>query len=262
MSDLWQKARTEELCRQNDLSEKLANNLQLFCDQYRAGKIKILQEDIDEIEINVSRDDDIDSQFSGGGDEGEGMSFGQICLTIVICLCCIGVSSLIDNIIKANRAAYIKEQCRINNNLLRVNRLSGVYGDFKRSVVSKRPAFNQKLSKYNIFYFNERSLEWDVNCGTYENYWTDSGKLEFQPRDEIKAMKASMELHSMMLEAVDEVVKDDKLKKLFQIPEVLWKPMNESWSRKDFDLQGRFDFSFDFHGNIKLLEYNADTPSI
>lgn len=28
------------------------------------------------------------------------------------------------------------------------------------------------------------------------------------------------------------------------------------------DLQGRFDFSYDGKGGIKMLEYNADTPSL
>ncbi|ETV89449.1 hypothetical protein H257_00723 [Aphanomyces astaci] len=35
-----------------------------------------------------------------------------------------------------------------------------------------------------------------------------------------------------------------------------------SWQRRDRDLLGRFDFSWDGQGDPKLLEYNADTPMI
>lgn len=54
-----------------------------------------------------------------------------------------------------------------------------------------------------------------------------------------------MELHAMYLEAVDKVVNDDTLLSLFAIPKNLWLPIKESWKRKEFDLQGRFDFTFD-----------------
>ena len=64
-----------------------------------------------------------------------------------------------------------------------------------------------------------------------------------------------------MLKAVDIVVKDDKLLKLFGVPFNLWKPIKDSWNQKQMDLQGRFDFVFDSSGKVKLLEYNADTPS-
>jgi glutathionylspermidine synthase len=42
----------------------------------------------------------------------------------------------------------------------------------------------------------------------------------------------------MYLEAVDRVVNDDTLLKLFAIPYTLWKPIKDSWSQKQFDLQG------------------------
>ena len=66
----------------------------------------------------------------------------------------------------------------------------------------------------------------------------------------------------MMLQAVDFVVEKDYMLKAFQIPYKLWKPIKESWKRKDSDLQGRFDFVFDENADVKMLEYNADTPSI
>jgi hypothetical protein len=36
-----------------------------------------------------------------------------------------------------------------------------------------------KLEKYNINYWNEESIVWDENCGIAEDYWSDTGKIEF-----------------------------------------------------------------------------------
>ena len=66
----------------------------------------------------------------------------------------------------------------------------------------------------------------------------------------------------MALEAVDEVVKDDKLLKLFGISKNLWPAVRYSWQQRQLDFQGRFDFIYDGKSTPKLLEYNADTPSL
>ena len=66
----------------------------------------------------------------------------------------------------------------------------------------------------------------------------------------------------MALEAVDQVVKDDKLLKLFGISKYLWPAVRYSWEERQLDFQGRFDFIYDGKSTPKLLEYNADTPSL
>ena len=66
----------------------------------------------------------------------------------------------------------------------------------------------------------------------------------------------------MALEAVDIVVKDDNLLTLFGINQNLWPAVRYSWQEKQIDFQGRFDFIFDGKEPPKLLEYNADTPSL
>ena len=38
--------------------------------------------------------------------------------------------------------------------------------------------------------------------------------------------------------------------------------MKKSWTDKKTDLMGRFDLAWDGNGPPKLLEYNADTPSV
>ena len=69
-----------------------------------------------------------------------------------------------------------------------------------------RKDYVSKLEKYGINYWGERALDWDTKCNVYDDYWTDTGKLEMEQNDENKALKASVEIHTMMLEAVDYVV--------------------------------------------------------
>ena len=80
----------------------------------------------------------------------------------------------------------------------------------------------------------------------------------------------------MSIEAADKVINDPKLLRLFHIPPDLWPAIRESWAlvyqngeykdsataKKHFDLLGRFDWSWNGVDPPKLLEYNADTPSL
>lgn len=75
-------------------------------------------------------------------------------------------------------------------------------------------------------------------------------------------MEASYELHNMALEAVDMIVNDDALLEMFYINKDLWPAIKSSWKKGQTDFQGRFDFAWDGINPPKLLEYNADTPSL
>ena len=75
-------------------------------------------------------------------------------------------------------------------------------------------------------------------------------------------IEATFDLHNMCLEVVDRVIKDDILLTLFEIPHVLWPAVRKSWNEKKTDFLGRFDLAWDGTGPPKLLEYNADTPSV
>ena len=66
----------------------------------------------------------------------------------------------------------------------------------------------------------------------------------------------------MCLEIVEEIINDDNLLKLFHINEVLWPAVRKSWNTNQGDFLGRFDFAWDGRGPPKMLEYNADTPSV
>ena len=113
-------------------------------------------------------------------------------------------------------------------------------------------------------YWKDTAIVWDPICKVTDEYWTDTGKLEISKKNEAKAVKVSMAIYSRMLELTDIVINDDNLLRMFSIPQVLFKPIKESWAKKELDLQGRFDFAFDdtHDSNFKLLEFNADTPSL
>ncbi|KAA8887610.1 glutathionylspermidine synthase family protein [Nocardia colli] len=91
-------------------------------------------------------------------------------------------------------------------------------------------------------------------------YWDESTRYVFTT-DEIRALESAVRLlHSMFLEAVDGVVRDQRYAEL-GIPKWLWPHITRSWLRRDPHLLGRFDLAYDGHGHVKLLEYNADTPT-
>ena len=89
----------------------------------------------------------------------------------------------------------------------------------------------------------------------------------------------------MFLEAADIVIKDPVMLRLFRIPTDLWPAIRKSWGlvavrngtkeyytdtnpatkemiKKQMDLLGRFDWSWDGVSPPKLMEFNSDTPSL
>ena len=96
--------------------------------------------------------------------------------------------------------------------------------------------------------------------GQSRPYWDESVHYVFE-MDEILAMEADVEvLHSMCLDAVEHVVLTERFHD-FGLPEWSWQGIADSWRRSDPHIYGRFDVRYDGNGPIKLLEYNADTPT-
>ncbi|WP_092785965.1 glutathionylspermidine synthase family protein [Actinokineospora terrae] len=96
--------------------------------------------------------------------------------------------------------------------------------------------------------------------GGLRPYWDESVHYAFE-MDEILSVEADVELlHSMCLEAVDNIVLTERYRD-FGIPEWVWPHIAESWKRRDPHVYGRFDLRYDGSGPARLLEYNADTPT-
>ena len=91
-------------------------------------------------------------------------------------------------------------------------------------------------------------------------YWDESVHYVFE-LDEVLSLEADVELlHSMCLDAVDNVITTERYRD-FGIAEWVWPHIAESWKRRDPHVYGRFDLRYDGGGPAKLLEYNADTPT-
>jgi glutathionylspermidine synthase len=93
-----------------------------------------------------------------------------------------------------------------------------------------------------------------------EPYWDESACYRFT-RSEVDSLDlASAELHSLCLEAVEEVIRINMFARL-KIPENFVSAIIKSWEMDEPSIYGRFDLAWDGNGAPKLLEYNADTPT-
>ncbi len=90
-------------------------------------------------------------------------------------------------------------------------------------------------------------------------YWDESAYYQFSI-DEINAIeKATATLWKMCLAAVQHVI-DNKRYDLFKIPAQFIPYIEKTWDEDCPSIYGRFDLCYK-NGKIKLLEFNADTPT-
>lgn len=95
-----------------------------------------------------------------------------------------------------------------------------------------------------------------------EIYWDESRAYRFTLRQiEEQIEKPTAELHQMCLEVVDRALKSESVMEQLAIPPLYWDAIAESWRNNDPSLYGRMDFVWTGKGPVKLLEYNADTPT-
>ncbi|MEB6337171.1 glutathionylspermidine synthase family protein [Serratia rhizosphaerae] len=95
-----------------------------------------------------------------------------------------------------------------------------------------------------------------------EPYWDESRAYRFTLQQIEQGIEApTEELHAMCLDLVGRVVADDALLTQLAIPELYWEAIAASWRRQEPSLYGRMDFAWGGSGPVKLLEYNADTPT-
>lgn len=126
----------------------------------------------------------------------------------------------------------------------------------RRDTSQPRPNWQRTVSDQGLVF----GLPAKYANGADRPYWDESVHYVFE-MSEILSLEADVELlHSMCLDAVDNVVVTERYRD-FGIPEWVWPHIAESWRRRDPDVYGRFDLRYDGSGPAKLLEYNADTPT-
>ncbi len=90
-------------------------------------------------------------------------------------------------------------------------------------------------------------------------YWDESVYYKFSIHEIDQIERATAELWDMCLAAVQYVI-DQKLYAKFHIPEWIIPHLEKSWKDDYPAIYGRFDLAYK-DGQLKLLEFNADTPT-
>ncbi|MFY7811162.1 MAG: glutathionylspermidine synthase family protein [Flavobacterium sp.] len=90
-------------------------------------------------------------------------------------------------------------------------------------------------------------------------YWDESAYYQLDINEIIALENATSELWQMSLEAVEYVI-EKNLFHLFHIPNWFISHIKNSWEQDSPSIYGRFDLAYK-NGEIKLLEFNADTPT-
>lgn len=119
----------------------------------------------------------------------------------------------------------------------------------QRLVQSERPDWRQRCESLGFGFHSIGGI-----------YWKESVAYRYTLAQIERLEEAALELHAMALDWVDDFVRrgdwHDMPLPLQAIPVI-----ERSWRDREPGLMGRFDLSWDGVGPMRLLEYNADTPT-
>lgn len=131
----------------------------------------------------------------------------------------------------------------------------------KRLPIEARPNWLESLTSDGVLW------------STTENgaYWNEAMKqpvyYEFTKAEQQELHNAATEIHKLSLEFLENFFENmapdeqEKVWNLFRIPVFMRQYIKDSWDNDEWGFYGRFDFIMTSEGP-KLLEYNADTPTI
>jgi len=120
----------------------------------------------------------------------------------------------------------------------------------KRLVLSPRPNWEARVAEQGISFA----------CVDGKPYWDESAAYEFTAAEIDRIEAATNELHRICLEAGQTIV-DRRWYDRLGLPPAAIPLIEASWEADEPSLYGRFDLACDGEGAIKMLEYNADTPT-
>lgn len=122
-----------------------------------------------------------------------------------------------------------------------------------RKIVPQRPDWIQRCKDVGFDYC-------DLPSSDSSWYWSEGVAYEFTLLQIDDLDDATTELHGMCMEVVRDIIKSGDFPEEYQLNDVAKTLISQSWARGDLHLYGRFDLAYDGK-NIKMLEYNADTPT-
>ena len=119
---------------------------------------------------------------------------------------------------------------------------------------AKRPDFATQLESIGMNYWNSPSGPEKLP------YWQEGVVYGFSETEIDRIQEATQELHDISVEMVGAIVKSGDYPEYFNLNEIEIPLIEQSWNRKDISLYGRFDLAFGENNELKMLEYNGDTP--
>lgn len=123
----------------------------------------------------------------------------------------------------------------------------------ERKIFPERLGWKETCEEVGFPYWNLPSKD-----GT--PYWQETAAYQFYQSEIDKIESATEELHAMCMDLVSEIITSGDYHPAFGFPIWVKELIEKSWKKSDMHLYGRFDLAYD--GNtIKMLEYNADTPT-
>jgi glutathionylspermidine synthase len=124
----------------------------------------------------------------------------------------------------------------------------------KRKIISPRQDWRQKVESVGLVYHSAGGAE-----GDEIPYWDESAYYEFTAAEIDRLEAATAQLQSMCLDAGQYIIDRKRFADL-KIPPNAVEAIKKAWNEEPPALYGRFDLVYD-GSQIKLLEYNADTPT-
>lgn len=123
-----------------------------------------------------------------------------------------------------------------------------------RKKFKKRHDYQARLNELGFQYHS-------VISSDKEPYWTEGVAYQFtlEKIEEIEAVSA--ELHDICLETVGNIVESGDYPEGYRLNDLSKSLIEQSWNNNDFYVYGRFDLLVEASGDIKMYEYNADTPT-
>ena len=119
----------------------------------------------------------------------------------------------------------------------------------QRHPILTRPDWQKKVEQVGLTYHTVGG----------QTYWDESAYWEFKAAEVDRIEAATAELQKMCLTAGDFILENNRLDDL-RIPSAAAARIRETWKTEPPALYGRMDLAFNGR-DVKLLEYNADTPT-
>ena len=121
---------------------------------------------------------------------------------------------------------------------------------FDRIPIAPRPTWQHKVSDVGMYYHTIDD----------KTYWNEEAYYVLDSELVDKIEDATTRLHKMSIEVLSYIIQN-KYYKGYNLSEKDIDLIEASWKNGHQHVYGRFDMGIDRNYNIKLFEYNADTPT-